>query len=99
MELKVSGRFPAGSGYEMNRGQRMHRSLASFVVFLGATLFFTRPAFAYIDPGSGSMILQMLIAGIGAGWVAFKLFWHRIARFFSRKEKSGQSNEDKKDPA
>ena len=36
------------------------------------------PAQAYIDPSSGSMILQGIIAGIAAILVTAKLWWHRL---------------------
>jgi hypothetical protein len=40
-------------------------------------------AHAYLDPGSGSYIFQAVIAGaLGIG-VALKVFWGRIAAFFS----------------
>jgi hypothetical protein len=37
---------------------------------------------AYLDPGSASMILQMLVGGLAAVAVSIKLFWRRILRFF-----------------
>jgi len=38
----------------------------------------TQPAFAYLDPGTGSMLLQVILGGIAAVGVALKLFWHKI---------------------
>jgi hypothetical protein len=35
----------------------------------------------YIDPGSGSMILQMILGGLAAAAVFLKLFWHRVLVF------------------
>jgi hypothetical protein len=35
-------------------------------------------AFAYLDPGTGSMLLQVILGGIAAVGVALKLFWHKI---------------------
>ena len=35
----------------------------------------------YIDPGSGSMILQMILGGLAAAAVFLKLFWHRLLVF------------------
>ncbi|MDP8956830.1 MAG: hypothetical protein M3N24_07730 [Actinomycetota bacterium] len=32
----------------------------------------------YIDPASGSMILQILLGGLAAAAVFLKLFWHRL---------------------
>jgi hypothetical protein len=37
---------------------------------------------AYIDPGSGSMIIQVIIATILGGLMAIKIFWQRISCFF-----------------
>lgn len=39
---------------------------------------FTQPAWAYLDPGTGSMLLQVILGGIAAVGVAIKLGWHRI---------------------
>ncbi|MBA2616108.1 MAG: hypothetical protein H0U90_10120 [Actinobacteria bacterium] len=36
---------------------------------------------AYIDPGSGSLILQMILGGLAAAAVFMKLFWHRLMVF------------------
>jgi len=36
------------------------------------------PAFAYLDPGTGSMLLQVILGGIAAVGVAIKLFWYKI---------------------
>ncbi|OQA00165.1 MAG: hypothetical protein BWY70_00776 [Bacteroidetes bacterium ADurb.Bin408] len=36
---------------------------------------------AYIDPGSGSMIIQIIIASLFGGIVAIKMFWKKIISF------------------
>ena len=38
-------------------------------------------AFAYLDPGSGSMILQILAGGVAAVAVTARLYWNRILKF------------------
>ena len=38
--------------------------------------------FAYLDPGTGSMLVQLLVGGFAAVGVALKLYWHRILRLF-----------------
>jgi len=38
----------------------------------------------YLDPGAGSMILQMLVGGILGGALLIKLQWKRLVRFFTR---------------
>jgi hypothetical protein len=60
------------------------------VVVLGMMLVFPEPAYAYLDPGTGSFILQMLLAGVLAAGASVKLFWHRLksawVRLFSDAE-------------
>ena len=60
----------------------MRRSLTS-VALLGsvATLFFTGPAWAYLDPGTGSMMLQLLLGGVAGAMVVGKLYWQRLREF------------------
>jgi len=36
---------------------------------------------AYLDPGSGSMILQILAGGLAAVAVTARLYWSRILKF------------------
>jgi hypothetical protein len=36
---------------------------------------------AYLDPGSGSMILQILAGGVAAVAVTAKLYWNKVLRF------------------
>jgi hypothetical protein len=36
---------------------------------------------AYIDPGTGSIVLQALVASVVGAAIAVKLFWHRILKF------------------
>lgn len=45
-------------------------------------------AYAYVDPGAGSMLLQLLLGGVAGLFVFARLFKQRILRFFGR-EKDG----------
>ncbi|HEY9032683.1 MAG TPA: hypothetical protein VIN71_01995 [Pseudomonadales bacterium] len=42
---------------------------------------FATPAMAYLDPGAGSFVLQMLIAGIVGALFTIKLYWYRFKAF------------------
>lgn len=59
----------------------------------GASLLLTAPAQAYIDPGSGSMFLQLLLAAIAGGLWTLKAYWQRLKNFFfpGQKAKNGDS--------
>ena len=50
-----------------------------------ATLAF--PAYAYLDPGTGSMILQILLSGLAGAVVVGKLYWLNIRSYFGLKPK------------
>ena len=63
----------------------MKKTLASASLVGLLLLVFERPAAAYLDPGSGSMLLQVLLGGFAAVGVAVKLYWHRFSALFSRK--------------
>jgi hypothetical protein len=40
-------------------------------------------ASAYIDPGTGSLVVQIIIAGVLAASVSIKVFWKKIKAFFT----------------
>ena len=42
------------------------------------------PAWAYLDPGTGSLILQMLVAGALGALVYMRVAWDRTREFFGR---------------
>jgi hypothetical protein len=50
---------------------------------LALTIGFRQPP-AYLDPGSGSYLLQLLIAGLLGSAFLIRLFWGRIRSFFVR---------------
>ena len=50
------------------------RSLLIVILLLSMA----QPAFAYLDPGTGSMLLQVILGGVAAVGVAIKIFWYRI---------------------
>ncbi len=70
-------------------------SVLTSVVFALA-LDLSRPAFAYLDPGTGSIILQLLLGGLAGGAVVAKLYWHKLKGFFVR-DASGGGNQPKDD--
>jgi hypothetical protein len=51
-------------------------------------------AHAYLDPGTGSMLLQVILGGIAAVGVALKMFWHRIVAFFRPGSRSDDAGTD-----
>ena len=46
---------------------------------------------AYLDPGSGSMILQILAGGVAAVAVTARLYWDRILKFLKIRKPEDES--------
>jgi dolichol kinase len=72
----------------------MRKTLALTFAGLLATIFYSAPAYAYLDPGTGSIILQLLLGGVAGGLVIFKLYWARLKSFFVRDPKPQDKSED-----
>lgn len=59
------------------------------LILLLLVLATSQPLYAYLDPGSGSFIIQMIIASVLGGFYAIKLYWKRLVGFFK-----GTTDED-----
>lgn len=60
------------------------KRLFAVLVCAFSSVVFVKQAYAYIDPGTGSMILQAVIAAIVGSAIAIKMFWRRIKSFCLR---------------
>ncbi len=78
----------------MNRNTTAVRLAAAAVLL---QVLSTRDAAAYIDPGSGSFFVQMLLAGILGAGMAVKAYWHRIKAFFGGGGSEPSSNDETTD--
>jgi len=58
------------------------RSRLSLLLPITAILLIPETAQAYIDPGTGSYVVQLLLAGILGALFAIKVFWRRLISFF-----------------
>lgn len=68
---------------ETPRSGNMSRNRSRFSYVLALLLYVVlivdvRPAFAYVDPGAGSMMLQALLGGVAGLAVIGRLGWHRV---------------------
>lgn len=52
--------------------------LIAVVILLAAA----RPADAYLDANTGSLLVQLLVGGVAGIALVGKLMWHRIKGFF-----------------
>jgi len=58
------------------------------IAAISGLFLFPSQAYAYLDPGTGSMILQGIIGGLAAVAVVAKIYWHRLLQFFGLKKDS-----------
>jgi hypothetical protein len=49
---------------------------------------------AYLDLGSGSFLIQMIIATLLGGALFFKAFWHQIMGIFRRGSRPVEPNDE-----
>ena len=54
------------------------------LVLAVAVLLMPSDALAYIDPGTGSMLLQLLLGGFAGALVVVKLYWNRLRKVTAR---------------
>jgi hypothetical protein len=69
--------------HSVSRHSRTIRHVEPFA--LGAIFmatFAASPAFAYLDPGTGSMLLQLMLGGVAGAMVIGKLYLRRAQEFF-----------------
>ncbi len=67
-----------------------------FVLMSVWLLIFCREAYAYLDPGTGAFLLQLLLGGLVGVAFGIKIFWRRIVPFFSHlfsKRHAGEKEE------
>jgi len=78
----------------------MKSGLMQFVLLIVVALVVqSGPAHAYLDPGTGSIMLQMLLGGVAGGAVVMKLYWARIKAWFSPGDTpTGKTSDDETKP-
>lgn len=60
---------------------------SSITIFM-MLMFFPSQAYAYLDPGAGSMILQIILGGIAGLAVFGRLFWKKLKSGLFTKDKN-----------
>ena len=61
-----------------------------YIICLFVTIFFSNPSYAYLDPGTGNMILQALAGLFAAGATAGSIYWQKLkilaAKIFKKQD-------------
>ncbi len=55
--------------------------MINILIYCLIILLFSLPAYAYLDPGFGNLILQSVIGGFALVFGYISLFWYKIKSF------------------
>jgi len=72
-------------------GARTRIGTFALVIGLGLLLF-PRKAHAYLDPGTGSLIIQIIAGAFLAIAMTFKLWWWRVKRLLAKLSRLGKKD-------
>jgi hypothetical protein len=53
-----------------------------FTLIIISTLFINTNAYAYLDPGTGSIIIQSLLSAIAVAMTILSVYWLKVKNFF-----------------
>jgi hypothetical protein len=80
--VKFSTRRPTEPSFVMSKPSSVpHRALPLAACLVGL-LAAPGTAHAYLDPASGSILLQVVLGGIAGAGLLVKLYWHRMLQVF-----------------
>jgi hypothetical protein len=72
-------------GYNLVSMSRRNRPFLPLLVFLLLiSPIMVQLAYGYLDPGTGSYILQLLVGGLLGGLFAIGVFWKKVVTFVKR---------------
>jgi hypothetical protein len=68
--------------------------LLTLLLAAGVALGMPKHAHAYLDPASGSILLQVVLGGIAGAGLLVKLYWHRLLRLVGLRRSDGDGRRD-----
>jgi len=64
------------------------KSYTIILALLFVTGFFVSDAYAYLDPGTGSIVIQAVIGALVGVAITLKIYWYKLKEKLSRTSKS-----------
>ena len=59
---------------------------STIALLTGICLLVAAPAYAYVDPNTGGMLVQLVTGGVAGLFVLARLYWGRIKGTFRKKD-------------
>lgn len=53
-------------------------NVSAIAILTAICLLLARPAHAYVDPGTGGMLIQLITGGVAGLGVLLRLYWRRL---------------------
>ena len=78
----------------MPRRMNKHLNLGAIALATSFYLISTGPSYAYLDPGTGSMILTAILGVIAATTYTLKGYLARFKMFFRRKQRDNDGHDN-----
>lgn len=75
----------------------LQKSILAACLTVAAACWFVTPAYAYLDPGTGSMLLQALIGGIAAAGAMFSVYYGKLKATVAKWRGRGDAADPHKD--
>ena len=73
-----------------------NRSRTAKVLAVAFTyLALSQPSYAYLDPGTGSIILQSILAGVAVALGLLRFYWYRFKAFVAKMTGSSRESQQK----
>lgn len=54
------------------------------LTIVGLAVLVPHVSFAYVDPGTGSLLIQWIFGMVVAGFAVANIYWHRFKQFLGR---------------
>ena len=54
------------------------------IFFITVFFFYSSTSYAYLDPGTGSILLQAILGGVAVALASIQIWWHKLKLFLSK---------------
>ncbi|NRB24482.1 hypothetical protein [Shewanella sp.] len=72
-----------------------HNQIGIKIILLALLATLSLPANAYLDPGTGSIIFQAIIASVVMGFATIRLWWDKFLSLFSSRKNAKEPDQQK----
>ncbi len=76
---------------------KRHKGMIVGIAIVSMIFLFPVSAFAYLDPATGTAIIQGLVAAFAATAVALRLYWNRILQLLGLRTPTAQQSDSRND--